>query len=836
MAKDSSVDYYWGPLIQCKPIVTSSSKFLVVALGSALRIFSTSSGSLLRILRGHNHEVVGFALLDDAEDNFISCDESGKLCRWSLQVDVKRSPLVQTCNLLEQYTKNKCKVVNFVSSGNLKAVVFGVLEEDKDLEKLIVYTSKSGSKMKGLRRSYLKSSVKLGHGKIALSPNGDFVVWLKKQELRVKSLVSADYRRHFVGVREITCMACHPSKLSVATGDCTGRVLLWYQLYKQPVKTELHWHSLPVSDLAFSRTGAELYSGGAECVLVKWQITEGKKHFLPRLGMPIKYVVTDTKNNKIVCAHIDSAFTVISARDCRLEGSIQGLSLSIDDADPYPAGIVYDPRTRAIVINGKSGHLQFYDLSHNKLLYQLDIVRENFINPERDVKMYNTEVKKVAISPEGTWLATVECRDDFQSSIEIRLKFWQFDSEKQSWFLNTGIELPHDKYVNGLVFDPSSESSSTAVCASCSDDGKFKIWEVFDSSDIYKQSFTWSCQKTGIYRHLPAKAVTIAPDGSLVAAGFANILTIWTPDQCHLKGTLSQPYLKENLLQIEFGRTASCGSMVITRSESWLCGWNLFTCTLSWRVMINSTCMAVDPVTSFVVVFSNKCDAFMFEPRNMQMPTRLENIITSPALCAAFIPREKKVTLSTPWNEESQLFIIDKAQRLKLIEPKGDIHAAEAAIEGLVQKLVQDTVALPAPTPFSSLLAQTRASDVVDRKTSQVGSAAYGVRVQNSSALLAKVLNEARVYRLDDFATLAREYFQLIIPEAVTSKEKMDYEDFETYYKKIGGNPEKKTGEKSDSEMTEKEAKKTEKKNKKKLIERGLNSDFKDLLQIIADD
>ncbi|XP_066959490.1 WD repeat-containing protein 75 [Macrobrachium rosenbergii] len=835
MEEDSRVAYYWGPLIQCKPIISSSSKFLLAALESTIRVFSTSSGSLVKILKGHKHEVVGLALLDDAEDNVISCDETGKLCHWNLQRDVKGSPLVEECNLVEQCTKGKCKVVNFVLQGNLKEAVFGVLEEGKELGKLIIYRSKSRSKMKDLTRSYLESSVKLGHGKIALSPSGDFVVWLTEKELRVKSLVSMDDGKHYVGPREITCMACHPSKLSVATGDCTGRVLLWYQLYRYPVKTELHWHSLPVSDLAFSRTGAELYSGGAECVLVKWQITEGRNHFLPRLGMPIKYVLTDTKNSKIICAHVDSAFSVISARDYKLEGSIQGVSSSMDDVEPYPAGIVYDPRTRAIVLNGKSGHLQFYDLSHNKLLYQLDVVRENFICPERDVKMYNTEVKKVAISPEGTWLATVECRDDFQSSIEIRLKFWQFDSEKQSWFLNTGIELPHDKYVNGLVFDPSSKSSSTAVCASCSDDGKFKIWEVFDSSDIYKQSFTWSCQKTGVYRHLPAKTITIAPDGSLVAAGFANILTIWTPDQCHLKGTLSQPYLKETLKQIEFGRTASCGSMVITRSESWLCGWNLFTCTLSWRVMINSTCMAVDPLTSYMVVFSNKCDAFMFEPQNMQMPTRLENIITSPAVCAAFIPREKKVALSTPWNEESQLFIIDQAQRLKLIEPKGDIHAAEAAIEGLVQKLVQDTVAQPAPTPFSSLLAQTRASDVVDARTSQVGSAAYGVRVQNSSALLVKVLNEARVYRLDDFATLAREYFQLIIPEAVTSEEKMECEEFEKRYKEIGDAPIKKTGEKSGDETTEKEAKKTEKKNKKKKIDRGLNSDFKDLLKIVAD-
>ncbi|XP_068223774.1 WD repeat-containing protein 75-like, partial [Palaemon carinicauda] len=368
MEEDSRVVYYWGPLLQCKPLISSSSKYLLAVLESTVRVFNTSSGSLVKILKGHKHEIVGLALIEGVEDNFISCDETGKLCHWNLQKDVKGSPLVEECNVIERDTEKKCKVVNFLSCGNLSVVAFGIVEEDEDENKLLIYHSEST--LKTLTRSSVELNVKLGHGKIALSPLGDFVVWLTKKKLVVKSLVSNDKGKHFIGPRTISCVACHPTQLSIATGHHNGLISLWYGLYKNPVKTELHWHSLPVADLAFSRTGAELYSGSGECVLVKWQLTENKRYFMPRLGMPIKYVLTDTKNKKIICAHVDSAFTVISARDYKLEGSIQGVSLSIDSVEPYPAGIVYDPRTRAIVLNGKSGHLQFYDLAHNKSLYQ----------------------------------------------------------------------------------------------------------------------------------------------------------------------------------------------------------------------------------------------------------------------------------------------------------------------------------------------------------------------------------------------------------------------------------------------------------------------------------
>ena len=63
---------------------------------------------------------------------------------------------------------------------------------------------------------------------------------------------------------------------------------------------------------------------------------------------------------------------------------------------------------------------------------QLDITGENYISPE-DLRqpLMHTEVEKVAFDLSGDWMATVERRDDKQTSPEMRLKFWEFDKSKQ---------------------------------------------------------------------------------------------------------------------------------------------------------------------------------------------------------------------------------------------------------------------------------------------------------------------------------------------------------------------------------------------------------------------
>ena len=61
------------------------------------------------------------------------------------------------------------------------------------------------------------------------------------------------------GQRRFTCVALHHEQLIMATGDISGRVLVWNDFMRQPnpVFTSYHWHQLPVNSVCFSEEGKQ---------------------------------------------------------------------------------------------------------------------------------------------------------------------------------------------------------------------------------------------------------------------------------------------------------------------------------------------------------------------------------------------------------------------------------------------------------------------------------------------------------------------------------------------------------------------------------------------------
>ncbi|XP_063615170.1 WD repeat-containing protein 75-like [Penaeus indicus] len=803
----------WGPLVNCKPVLTPDSKHLLAASGCSVKVFSTASGSLIQEFIGHRHKVIGIV---QHGDQYITCDTKGEMRTWSSE----KQECLEKVKLLEEDSQNAGQVV-----------AFQVLKECQQVLLLV----KKNSKKKGLLMKFsrpfgkgspmiLAKDVQLGQGKMGASHTDDYIAYLTADSLSIAgngcTVAGKAVLRHMAGTRPFTCLVWNPQQEMLATGDITGRIVLWYNLTNTvPAQTILHWHTLPVEDLAFSVLGNELYSGGGECVLVKWLLPEDRRHYLPRLGMPIKTITTDASNSLVITGHTDNAFTVIASKTNKVQGNIQDLSINLESSESFPAGIVFDPKTGAVVLNGRTGHVQLYDIHHNKQLYHLDITQTNYITRERHQVIYNTQVIRMAMSADGLWLATVEYRDDFQTSIEQRVKFWHYSIVDQNWYLDTSVEMPHDKSINGIVVKPSTGTASSPEFVTCSDDGKFKVWEIIKDANIYRKSDFWSCSRVGFYRHLPATAVNVSHDGSLIAAGFANILTLWLPQSCHLKGTLSQPYLKEHIKQIEFGRGEGCGSLLVTRTDSWICSWDLFTCTLSWRVGLQSTCMAADPRSSHMAVFSKDCCVFIFEPNSSEPICWKRNINPAEVTCAAFIPRQTKLDSEEEWNVHSNLVFIDKDQTLRVLEEKSSQLSVDGRATEIVKHFEQETLMKPAATPFAALVAQTRTSHAGREKTSQKGSAAFGVQVENSMSFIQKMMNDARVYRMEAFASMTASYCNLLIPAAVTSEEKQVQQMKEEQQRQ--------------TEMQRKKTKKMAKK-KRKDLERVPNADFSELLERLS--
>ncbi|WAQ94720.1 WDR75-like protein [Mya arenaria] len=136
-----------------------------------------------------------------------------------------------------------------------------------------------------------------------LQTHGKFCVSVLKRSMEVKVFNSMKVVKHRLEEgSEFTCVACHPGGNCVATGCADGKILLLFHYLdaEKAVKSQLHWHALPVLDLCFTAEGSYLLSGGHECVLVKWHQDSNYKDFLPRLGAPINHL-------DIVCQNFISA-------------------------------------------------------------------------------------------------------------------------------------------------------------------------------------------------------------------------------------------------------------------------------------------------------------------------------------------------------------------------------------------------------------------------------------------------------------------------------------------------------------------------------------------------
>lgn len=174
----------------------------------------------------------------------------------------------------------------------------------------------------------------------------------------------------------ITCVACHPTQQLVACGDVKGRILLYYEIFKQSEpKTRLyHWHHTPVTTVTFTLSGSNFYSGGLENTLCHWDI-KGEKPigFVPRMqGTPV-HIVIGADNQKIAVATDDNGIQIFNAQNnpTAIIQNFTWVSFDKTNAPKFPIGLKVNPRTNSLVLNGRLGHIQFFSTHSRTLLYNV---------------------------------------------------------------------------------------------------------------------------------------------------------------------------------------------------------------------------------------------------------------------------------------------------------------------------------------------------------------------------------------------------------------------------------------------------------------------------------
>jgi NET1-associated nuclear protein 1 (U3 small nucleolar RNA-associated protein 17) len=174
---------------------------------------------------------------------------------------------------------------------------------------------------------------------------------------------------------DYTVIACHPTEQLVACGDKVGKIVIVRNMFDRSrlVKQYYHWHASQVNTLCWSTLGRNFYSGGDQCVLVKWTLDEPlSKEFYPRMPGAIQHISTTVHSDNFAVSTSDNGIYMFKSN--RLIGQIQNFTWISEDGtelNKFPAGMKINPRNTSLVLNGRAGHLQFYSPHTKNLLFNV---------------------------------------------------------------------------------------------------------------------------------------------------------------------------------------------------------------------------------------------------------------------------------------------------------------------------------------------------------------------------------------------------------------------------------------------------------------------------------
>ncbi|XP_066409781.1 WD repeat-containing protein 75 [Molothrus aeneus] len=685
-----------------RAVFSADSKYLLYASGDFVKVHSVNTEETLGLLCGHADLVTGIQLNPHNHMQLYSSSLDGTIKLWDFMDGIPIKTFTVGSKLLALYALASAEDSVFV-------VIPKMGERDTFQLVSVKLTKGAGQDLEGKELSVVLDGVGASPKQIAFGREDSYVVSVKDVNLQVYFFKQKLLNRFSLstaktkgGDNRFSCVVCHPKEDCIATGHADGKIRLWRNFHHKKAYTysALHWHHDIVMDLAYSLEGTRLLSGGVESVLVQWHNESScQKDFLPRLGSPIECISMSSDGVLCCTLHTDNRITIINS-NLRFSRSIQGLIKSRD----VKTGLVVDPRTKALVLNGEPGHLQFYSLQSDQQLFSLDIVQRQYIH---QAGLKQSDLVKVAFSARGTWLATVEESEEVADP-ELQLKLWFYSEETQSFALNTRINTPHDNHITDMCFRDMDElGDDSLILVTTGRDCVFKVWVmVGDSDPEAHQSVSWSCDFVGSYHNYQATNCCFSEDGSLLAVSFEETVTVWDSLTWDLKCTFCHP--PGNIRNICFGRLTCSKYLIGATDYGFLCCWNLLTCALEWSAHLNVVVLQPDPLSEHIAAvswLSKESSLFVFKPSEPWPVYIQRNLCKEKILLAAFVPRDEPEMISSEkylWLRKSQLFFLTDTQELMTLSTKS---LEERLTPSSKQLAVEESLPV---TPFSVLLGKHR--------------------------------------------------------------------------------------------------------------------------------
>ncbi|KAM1329081.1 hypothetical protein ACFX15_012710 [Malus domestica] len=629
--------------VSAPPAFSADAKRLLVCTGTAVSIFSTSTGLQISSLEGHNGLVTSVIVVpgNKALSFCWTASVDGTIRYWDFAVP----ELMKAIDI-------KMPIFSMVIPSIMFQPGKGAREDDSNAAHVFAYLSVENTQVqqntpKPLRGQIRKCNLtesRLAGGAlsetrkpeaITISPSGKFFGIRNKRKLHIwrvpaidsKLMIAKKITLHHT--RNFNVLAFHPTQAIVAAGDTSGRILIWTGFGKRTfsdgdklmkgrsmnneeerdgvrgdddadASSTWHWHAAGISVLSFSSDGAYLYSGGIEGVLVVWQLDTGKKKFLPRIGSPLLYLTDspDPSLSSISCA--DNQIHILKMPSMEIMKSISGIKLPYSCPEIYDgicSKFSFDHTDGLVALRTANYCIQFYSLFDDREMSEVQICERNH-QPGDEVRVI---VTLVSLSKDGSMMSTVEVKlpEEGLGGL-VCLKFWASGPQNKNFSLSTVVYEPHrDARISSLAFHPTRQ-----MVASLSYGGDFKIWvcsdEIQPKHEVLQHS-GWMCHAVGSYKNKPMTAVAFSGDGSVLAVAAENIITLWDPNNNALVAVIGE--MQMPIATLSFAGKSEYLVSVTQGSKPQLSVWSMSELSESWsyKLHVEAVTCAVDS-SSFAVL------------------------------------------------------------------------------------------------------------------------------------------------------------------------------------------------------------------------------------------
>ncbi|CAF3068518.1 unnamed protein product [Rotaria socialis] len=603
-----------GTIMKYRPIISSDSKYIFTIGDGCVYVWIVKTGECLRLINqttnsNDQQTIVSIAINPNNRLQLCVGEQNGIINIWDYEDGILIHTIKVDLEIIDLYSITNNGL--FVFSKNNKNVysLYRIESIRHNCSPLIVF-----DKLPCLPTNI--SFDQKGELSIFINVDGTIIYLLNLINNQIKSLPIT--KKNLSYHDKVTCAQIHPNQECVALGTQSGRIALWYNFVNSTTKettvSYLHWHSLPVICLTFSFDGSYLLSGGHECVLVKWFYRKSEPTFRPRLGSPIIHITSSNDQTFYVSTHSDNSLHLIGS-NLSIQQTIAGINhMFLPQQASLPAGINIFIRQQALVMNsGKPGYLQFMSIENGKLIFNLDIVGENYVSPNDITEQcLFTDIKRLVIDPTDTWLVTFEERssnsnsntDDHQN--ERKLRFWMFNQITNEFELNTTILYPHgQETLSQMLFHPNKLELATT-----GNDGFLKIWNFIQQNPITKRVSHWRCLSGHTHRSYSSSALSyykLSTSNEMnLCCSFEHLVTVWIDKINDLNEESRYEY---SSCFAHFDRKNSVQFIIFNNDQILVCHktlvnlWNClngqFIKSFSWHVHT----YAKDPKSSFVALF-----------------------------------------------------------------------------------------------------------------------------------------------------------------------------------------------------------------------------------------